>query len=403
MNGLIVQKYGGSSLATIDDIRLVAQKIVERKKEGANLVIVVSAMGNKTDELLKKVYSITSKPSRRELDMLLATGEQESMSLLAIAIHSLNEDAISLTGWHSEIITDENHSRARIKEIRGDRIREELEKGKIVIIAGFQGISEKDEEITIGGSDTTAVAVAVALEADICELIKQVNGIYTADPKLVPEAKLLRYINYDEILEMASSGAKVVQGRAVEIAKKFGMPICVRSYSSDFPGTIIGKEESMEGAITTGVACDKNIAKISLLSPSKEPEAMARTFQAIARHGINIKLIVESPIGGGMRAISFIVASEFADQCLEILEVISDELGEQVISCDKDVAQVSIVGSGIASHSGVAARAFSSLTKQGIDIDMVSTSEIKISCIIEKKYAEKAVRLLTEEFELVEK
>lgn len=400
---VIVQKYGGASVESIAHLKAVARRIVERREAGDALVVVLSAMGNTTDELIRLAHQVTENPSRREMDMLLATGEQQAIALLTIAIHALGQDAISLTGWHSEIITDGEHSRAQIKEIRGERIRQELERGRIVIVAGFQGISEDDEDITTlgrGGSDTTAVALAAALGAASCELLKDVDGVHTGDPKAVPEARLIRRIHYDEMLELAASGAGVIQTRAIEIAKRFNLPVVVRSFRHDGPGTVIGGEREMEGATTTGVTHDDRVAKISFLVPQEAFGAMAQTFQSIANQGINIKLIIESPSGGGKRAISFIVGEEAADRCVEILEQVSGSLGEQIIACDKDVALVAIVGSGIASHSGVAARCFTALTKQGIDIDTVSTSEIKISCLVPRGDAEKAVRALHEEFEL---
>jgi len=362
---VIVQKYGGASVESIAHLKAVARRIVERREAGDALVVVLSAMGNTTDELIRLAHQVTENPSRREMDMLLSTGEQQAIALLTIAIRALGHDAVSLTGWHSEIITDGEHSRAQIKEIRGERIRQELERGRIVIVAGFQGISEDDEDITTlgrGGSDTTAVALAAALGAASCELLKDVDGVHTGDPKAVPDARLIRRIHFDEMLELAASGAGVIQSRAIEMAKRFNLPVVVRSFRHDGPGTVIGGEREMEGATTTGVTHDDRVAKISFLVPQEAFGAMAQTFQSIANQGINIKLIIESPSGGGKRAISFIVGEEDADRGVEILEQVSGSLGEQIIACDKDVALVAIVGSGIASHSGVAARCFTAFS-----------------------------------------
>lgn len=400
---VVVQKYGGAAVESIACLKAVARRIVERRKAGDDLVVVLSAMGDTTDELIRLARQVTEAPSRREMDMLLATGEQQAIALLTIAIHALGQDAVSLTGWHSEIITDGEHNRAQIKEIRGERIRRELERRRVVIVAGFQGVSKEDEDITTlgrGGSDTTAVALAATLEAQVCELLKDVDGIHTADPKLVPNARLLSRISYDEMLELAASGAGIIQSRAVEIAKRFNLSVHIRSFIHERPGTLIGREGEMEGAITTGVTYDLQVAKITFLVPQEAIGAMAQTFGAISKQGINIKLIIESPSGGGKRAISFIVAEEDADRCVEILEQVSTSLGEQIIACDKDVALVATIGSGIASHSGVAARCFTALAKQGIDIDTVSTSEIKISCLVPRGDAGKAVKALHEEFDL---
>jgi len=400
---LVVQKYGGVAVESVAHLKAVARRVVARRERGDDLVVVISAMGNTTDELIRLAHQVTESPSRREMDMLLATGEQQAIALLAIAIHALGQDAVSLTGWHSEIITDGEHSRARIKEVRGERIRRELEAGRIAIVAGFQGVTAEEEDITTlgrGGSDTTAVALAAALGAAECELFKDVDGIHTADPKWVPGARLLRRITYDEMVELASSGAGVVQSRAVEIARRNNLMVHVRSYRHERPGTLIGGEGEMEDIITTGVTCDERVAKISFLVPQEAFGALAQTFGTIAQQGINVKLIIESPSGGGKRAISFIVEEAQAARCVAVLEQVSLSLGEQLIACDKDVALVAIVGSGIASHSGVAARAFSALTKQGIDIDTVSTSEIKISCLVPRGDAGKAVKALHEEFDL---
>jgi len=401
---LIVQKYGGTSVGTTARIKRVAKRIVETRKKGNEVVVVVSAMGKTTDKLIELAKKITPNPKGRELDMLMATGEQASSALLAMAIHDLGEEAISLTGPQVGILTDSAHTKAKILKVNTERIWEELRKGNIVIVAGFQGADYQNNITTLGrgGSDTTAVALAAALKADICEIYTDVEGVYTADPRIVPEARKIDVITYEEMLELAGAGAKVLQSRAVEFASKYNVKIHVKSSFSKKEGTVVMKEvKSMEDVLVRGVALSKNQAKISIDGVPDVPGTAAKIFTALAKENINIDLIVQgAPDAEGKSEITFTVSRDEADKAVEIIEKVREELGAKRITCDKEVAKVSIVGVGMRTHPGVAARMFSALAKENINIELISTSEILISCLVREKEGEKAVKILHKEFEL---
>ncbi|MCD6522090.1 aspartate kinase [Candidatus Calescamantes bacterium] len=401
---LIVQKYGGTSVGTTARIKRVAKRIVETRKKGNEVVVVVSAMGKTTDKLIELAKKITPNPKGRELDMLMATGEQASSALLAMAIHDLGEEAISLTGPQVGILTDSAHTKAKILKVNTKRIWEELRKGNIVIVAGFQGADYQNNITTLGrgGSDTTAVALAAALKADICEIYTDVEGVYTADPRIVPEARKIDVITYEEMLELAGAGAKVLQSRAVEFASKYNVKIHVKSSFSKKEGTVVMKEvKSMEDVLVRGVALSKNQAKISIDGVPDVPGTAAKIFTALAKENINIDLIVQgAPDAEGKSEITFTVSRDEADKAVEIIEKVREELGAKRVTCDKEVAKVSIVGVGMRTHPGVAARMFSALAKENINIELISTSEILISCLVREKEGEKAVKILHKEFEL---
>ncbi len=400
---LVVQKYGGTSVGSIERIKNVARRVVNTKKQGNQVVAVLSAMSGETDRLISLANEINIEHSRREHDVLVASGEQVSISLLAIAIEALNEKAISFLGSQVAIITDSDHSRARIQAIEGDRIKEALAKGYIVVVAGFQGV-DKDGDITTlgrGGSDTSAVAVAAALKADICEIYTDVDGVYTTDPNICAEARKLNKISYDEMLELASLGAKVLQNRSVEFAQKYGIPIHVRSSFSDVEGTIVCKEdESMEKAIVSGVAYNKNESKVTIRGIPDHPGIAASIFSAIAAEGIVVDMIIQNTSAEGLTDLTFTVPKLDYDHAIRSLHRINQEIGASEIDGDKDIAKVSIVGIGMRTHASVASRMFAALSRENINILMISTSEIKVSCVIAEKYTELAVRILHQEFEL---
>lgn len=394
---LIVQKYGGSSLANPKRIKEVARRIIETKKKNNKLVIVVSAMGDTTDELIALANQITENPNTRELDMLISTGEQVSAALLSMAIQNEGFNAVSLTGSQVGILTDETYTKARIKEIDRGRINRELSEDKIVIVAGFQGITS-DEDITTlgrGGSDTTGVGLASVLQGDACEIYTDVDGVYTADPRIVPKAKKIDVISYEEMLEMASLGSVVLQTRAVEFAKKQGVVIHLRSSFNDNPGTIICEEVmTMEEPIISGVTTDPNCAKITICGIPDRPGTAAEIFQGLADASINVDIIVQSQSPDKKANISFTVERHDLSASLTSLEKTKEALGAEQILSDCNIAKVSIVGVGMRSHPGVAAKMFKILAEKKINIDMISTSEIKISCIIEKSKMEEAAQAL---------
>ena len=400
---LIVQKYGGSSVADADRIKKVAERVARYKKKGHSLVVVVSALGDTTDDLLTLAGQITLDPSRRELDMLMSTGEQISVSLLAMALHELKCDAISFTGGQVGIRTDSTYTKARIIAIESNRILEELKKKKVVIVAGFQGINLQREITTLGrgGSDLTAVALAQALSADSCEIYTDVEGIYTTDPRLVKDAVKIKKISYEEMLELASSGAQVMQSRSIEVAGKFNIPLHVRSSFSDKEGTWIVKEDrSMEDVLIRGVSVNKNEAKLTLNGVPNRPGVAASIFRTLANGGINVDMIIQNIGQSAFTDISFTVPKTDADHAVKALKTLSRKIGFKGISQDANIAKVSVVGIGMRSHAGVAATMFEILGKNRINIEMISTSEIKISCVVKKTDADKAVKLLHEEFEL---
>ncbi len=401
--GLVVQKYGGSSVADAQKIKGVAQRVVETAKDGHGVVVVVSAMGKTTDGLIRLAHEITATPNERELDMLLATGEQVSIALLAMAIEALGHKARSFTGEQAGIRTDAAHTRARIVGIDGDKVRRTLDDGHIAIVAGFQGVTAEDDITTLGrgGSDLTAVALAAALRADVCEIYTDVDGVYTADPNIVPEARKLARISYDEMLEMASLGAKVLQARSVEFAKKYGVPLHVRSTFKSDPGTLVTREDpNMEAVIVTGVAHDRSQAKVSILRVPDRPGVAAQVFGAVADHGIVVDMIVQNISRDGYTDISFTLPRTDRDRTVAALSEVARRIGAQGVAHDDRIAKVSIIGVGMRSHSGVAARMFRALSAEGINIQMISTSEIAVSCVIEDKYTELAVRALHDAFEL---
>jgi len=407
MNGikkLVVQKYGGSSVANIRRIQRVAHRIVSYKKKGYAVVVVVSALGDTTDNLIELAHKITTEPSAREMDMLLSTGEQISIALLAMAIHKLGFEAISFTGAQVGIITDSVHTKARILNIKAKRIKEELKKGKIVIVAGFQGINEQEDITTLGrgGSDLTAVALAKVLKADACEIYSDVEGIYTADPRIVPDARKLNYISYDEMLEMASLGAQVMQARSIEVAKKFNVVINARSSFSNNPGTIIfkGGKRDMEEVAVRGVTLTTNEAKIMICDVPDKPGLASRIFGSISEAGINVDMIVQNTSRNRITDISFTVPKNDLKKALATTQKISKEIGAGDVLADMDIARVAIVGVGMRSHPGIAAKMFKALADKGINIEMISTSDISISCIIKKKYGKIAVRTIHKRFKL---
>jgi len=400
---VIVQKYGGSSVADAQKIMNVARRVAETAAGGHRLVVVVSAMGKTTDSLVALAHQITPTPDPRETDMLLATGEQVTIALLAMALHSLGFKARSFTGAQVSLVTDAAHTKARIRRIGGERVRAALEAGEIVIVAGFQGVSPDNEITTLGrgGSDLTGVALAAALPADVCEIYTDVDGVYTADPNVVPDARKLPRISYDEMLEMASLGAKVLQSRSVEFAKKYGVPVHVRSTFKADPGTLVTREDSgMEEAVVTSVTHDRNQAKVSILRVPDRPGVAAQVFGAVADQNIVVDMIVQNISRDGFTDMSFTLPRGDRARSVTALEDVARRVGAEGVQFNDRVAKISIVGVGMRSHSGVAARMFAVLSKEGVNIQMISTSEIAVSCVVDDKYAELAVRALHEAFEL---
>lgn len=403
---LVVQKYGGSSVANTDRIKAVAKRVVSYKKKKCKVVVVVSALGDTTDNLLHLAGQITQNPPERELDMLMSTGEQISVALLAMAIEELGYDAISFTGAQVGIITDTYHTKAKILSINAGRIKDALKKGKVVIVAGFQGISMQQDITTLGrgGSDLTAVALAKTLNADQCEIYTDVDGVYTTDPRIEPKAGKIDRISYEEMLEMASLGAQVMQARSIEFAKKFNVVIQVRSSFNNKPGTIIGKEvKKMEDVMVSGVTLQKNEAKLTICNVPDKPGIAAKVFKRVADNNINVDMIVQNISHTGLNDISFTVGTADLKKAREVLGRVSSEIHAGGILEDKDIAKVSVVGVGMRTHTGVASKMFSALASKKVNIEMISTSEIKISCIIKKRHAETAVRILHDAFGLGKK
>ena len=401
--GIIVQKYGGTSVADSQKIKNVAKRITQSHKDGNLVVVVVSAMGGSTDQLIKLALEISDNPPERELDMLLSTGEQVSIALLAMAVSELGFQAISLTGNQVGIITDGFYSNARIKSINNDRILSELDQGKIVILAGFQGITIDDEITTLGrgASDTTAVAVAASLNADRCEIYTDVDGVYTSDPRVVESARKLDQITYDEMLEMAGLGAKVLHSRCVELAKKFQVPLSVRSSFHKGEGTIVIKENKiMEEVVVSGVTSDKDQAKVSLIGLPDTPGVAAEIFQSLADAGINIDMIIQNASQDGTADLSFTTAEKDLNKTIEIVSEIKAKTGFNSVNKDCNIAKVSVIGIGMKSHVGIASKTFRALADAGINIQMISTSEIKISCVIKEDQTERAVQVTHDVFEL---
>lgn len=401
---LIVQKYGGSSVADAVCIKRVAENISKYHNEGNQVIVVVSAMGDSTDDLITLAKQLNEKPSPREMDMLLATGEQVSIALLSIALDSAGKSAVSLTGPQVGILTTNVHSKARIKKVKTQRIQKELDQNKIVIVAGFQGKTEEDEITTLGrgGSDTTAVALAAALKADMCEIYTDVTGVFTADPRVVNDAQKLDYISYDEMLELASLGARVLHVRSVELAKLYNVPMCVRSSYVNEEGTIVVSKDSLEkDVVVTGVAHDLNVAKISIFDVPDQPGIASTIFTKLAKENINVDMIVQSSMRDKINDISMTVPEEEMDKAVRTIKSVSKEFDDATIEADNDVAKVSIVGAGMISSPGVAAKMFHVLAENKINIDMISTSEIKVSCIVKRANAIKALQVLHDAFDLV--
>jgi len=400
---LIVQKFGGSSVANPERIKRVAQRVVETKRSGANVVVVVSALGDRTDELLHLAAQVTLTPAERELDMLMATGEQVSVALLAMATHELGEDAVSFTGTQVGILTDGTHTKARIVDINAQRIVQELTRGRIVIVAGFQGINLNQDITTLGrgGSDLTAVALAKVLHADVCEIFTDVEGVYTADPRIVPQARKLEAISYDEMLEMASLGAQVMQARSIFVAKRFGIPIHVRSSFSLQEGTMIQRSvKAMEDIVVSGVSLQRDEAKVTVRDVPDRPGMAAEIFRELAAKELNVDMIVQNVSREGATDLSFTVLKSDLPATLRVTRSVSHRIGAGEVTTDEGVAKVSIVGIGMRSHSGIAAKMFEAMARERINIEMISTSEIKISCVIRKAHAERAVRAVHRAFGL---
>jgi aspartate kinase len=404
---LIVQKYGGTSVGNPDRIKAVAERVVATVRQGHKVVVIVSAMSGETDKLIGFANQVSSNPTEREMDLLLSSGERITTALTSMAISELGQKAIALTGRQAGIITDAVYTKAKIERINADKVNKALDGGYAVVIAGFQGVTDDDEITTLGrgGSDLSAVAVAAALNADLCEIYTDVDGVYTTDPNIVPEARKLDKISYEEMLELASLGAKVLQTRSVEFAMNYTVAVVVRSSFNNNPGTLVTKEDQdMEKVAVSGVAYDKNQAKITVLHVPDKPGIAARLFNMIADANIVVDVIVQNVSADGLSAdISFTVPKTDTQRALELTRELAVDLGAKGVDVRDDLAKISIVGVGMRTHSGVAAQMFGTLSKHGVNIMAISTSEIKVSCLIEAKYTELAVRVLHEQFELGKK
>jgi len=397
---LIVQKYGGTSVANTDRIKNVAKRVAEYRRRGDQVVVVVSAMSGVTDGLIKLAKDIVPLPSEREMDMLLATGEQQTIALTAIALHALEVPAVSMTGAQAGIVTDGVHTKAKIHNITPKQVHEALDKGNVVIVAGFQGQTSAGQITTLGrgGSDLTAIALAAAVKADLCQIYTDVDGVYTADPRIVPNARKLPEISYDEMLELASLGAKVMQSRSVEFAKKFGVVFEVRSSLNDNPGTIVKEEtKSMEDVVIRGVSLDKNQAKVTLVAVPDKPGVAARVFKAVGDANVNVDMIVQNiSHGSGSPAtdLSFTVDKPDLLKARKVIEGLKGEIAYKEVIANEGIGKLSIVGVGMKSHTGVAGKMFDVLAQEGVNIDMISTSEIKISVVIDLAKGEQAMRAI---------
>ncbi|OXS52388.1 aspartate kinase [Cohnella sp. CIP 111063] len=394
---LTVMKFGGSSVGTTERMGRVAQRIVEKKLQGDRVVVVVSAMGDTTDDLIDKAREINGNPPAREMDMLLTTGEQISVALLSMAIHKLGHGAKSYTGWQAGIVTEATHGKAKISDISPERIFAALDEGNVVIVAGFQGMTEGGEITTLGrgGSDTTAVALAAALKADVCEIYTDVDGIYSTDPRVVKCARKLDEISYDEMLELAHLGAAVLHPRAVEYAKHYNVNLVVRSSFTNNAGTLVREEAQMEqGIVVRGIAADKNVARISVLGVEDVPGVLAKMFGALAEQGIDVDIIVQSGVQDGKADFSFTVSLADRSKALDVLTGIKTEVPYREATFEEGLVKVSIVGAGMVSNPGVAAQMFEAISSVGVSIKMVSTSEIKVSCVIAAEPVQEVIRAL---------
>ncbi len=403
---IIVQKYGGTSLGSVEKIRNVAKRIAKDRKAGNQMVVIVSAMAGETDNLVDLAFQMSKTPSEREYDVLLSTGEQVSIALLCIALNDMGFRAKSFLGFQLKIVTDSAHTKARIVSINSKPIMKALKDKNIAVVAGFQGVTPEEDITTLGrgGSDTSAVAVAASLKADVCEIYTDVEGVFTTDPNICPNARKLDTISYDEMLEMASLGAKVLHIRSVEFAKKNNIPIHVRSTFSTKPGTMVTKEvPEMEKVVVSGVAYNKNETKLSILQVPDRPGIAAKIFEPLSNADINVDMIIQNISHDGYSDMTFTVAKTDYRKAREILKQTAKKLKAKGIESDEKIAKVSIIGVGMHSHAGVASKMFSALAKVGVNIQMISTSEIKVSCVIDRDYTELAVRALHDAFELHKK
>jgi aspartate kinase len=403
---IVVQKYGGTSVADIQKIENVARRVIKTKDEGNDVVVVVSAMAGETDRLIQLAHRAAEDPHEREYDALISIGEQVTVSLLSIVLNKMGYKAKSFLGFQVKILTDKAYKKARIVHIDAKKITKELKRGTIVVVAGFQGVDKENNITTLGrgGSDTSAVALAAALKADVCDIYTDVEGVYTADPNICSKARLLSKISYDEMLEMARTGAKVLQPRSVELAKKYEVPVYVRSSFTDRGGTLVTKEdEEMEKELICGVTYDRDQAKITVVRVPDRPGIAAQLFTPLAEHNIVVDMIIQNASIEGFTDLTFTVSRKEIKKAHELVDIVSKKIGARTIEVDDDVAKVSIIGVGMVSHSGVAAKMFTALAKEGVNILMISTSEIKISCVIQAKYTELAVSALHDAFALEKK
>jgi aspartate kinase len=399
---LVVKKFGGTSVGDIDKIKNVARKVAKAKDKGDDLIVVVSAMSGETNKLVDYTNKTAEIPDLREYDVVVSTGEQVTIGLLSIALNAMGHKAKSFLGFQVPIVTDSAYSKSRILKIEDTKIRKALKDGYIVVVAGFQGIDDKGNITTLGrgGSDTTAVALAAALKADVCEIYTDVDGVYTTDPNIVPEARRLDKISFEEMLEMASLGAKVLQTRSVEFAMKYKVPVMVKSTFTESGGTLVTEDKDMEEAVVSGIAYDKNEAKITLVQIPDKPGIASKLFKPLTDANINVDMIVQNISTEGNTDLTFTVAKSDFKRAMEIIKDIAKDINAKNVVSDQSIAKISIIGAGMRSHAGVAQQMFSALAKENINIQMISTSEIKISCVIEAKYTELAVRVLHEAFGL---
>ena len=398
--GLIVQKFGGTSVKDRDRIFNVARIVANTRNQGNDVVVVVSAQGDTTDDLITKAAEITSDPSHREMDMLLATGEQISISLLAMALQEIGVPSVSLTGWQAGFSTDRAYTKARIKRLNTERVESELARNRVVVVAGFQGLNRSDDITTLGrgGSDTSAVALAAALHADRCQIYTDVEGVYTADPRKIPKATRLKEITFDEMLELASLGAQVLNNRSVELAKKYGVELEVLSSINPVPGTVVKEETKVEGMLIKGVAKDEDVAVVSILEVPDVPGMSFKVFSLLAQKNINVDIILQASGSAGCKDVIFTCSKGEAETARAVLESNKTRFGTDKITVNNDCAKVSIVGAGMQSHPGTASTMFEALYSQNINIHMISTSEIKISVIIDKADADRAVAAIHDAF-----